>query len=344
MKALRYFGERDIQYGSTDDAALTDDRDVLVRVKHCAICGSDLHIYHGHGFSQDTGFCVGHEAVGEVIETGRAVRTLRSGDRVMISAAVGCGACPGCLAGRVHECENNGAGCYGLSAALQGSQAEAVRVPAGDVNARRIPDGISDEQALMLTDALPTSWMAVRNADIKPGATVAVIGLGPIGLMAVEGCFAMGAGRVYAIDLVPERRAIAAGLGAIGVDPSAAVDTIREETGGRLCSSVVEAVGADATIDLALRLVGKWGTVSCLGVNQTRRFPFPMERAFASGLTFRTGTCSVPHWWPELVPMVQQGRLRPERYISHRLPLSQGAEAYAVLDRREALKVVMTPD
>jgi threonine dehydrogenase-like Zn-dependent dehydrogenase len=107
---------------------------------------------------------------------------------------------------------------------------------------------------------------------------------------------------------------------------------------------VIEAVGADATIDLALRLVGRWGTVSCLGVNQTRRFPFPMERAFAHGLTFRTGTCSVPHWWPELVPMVQQGRLRPERYISHRLPLSQGAEAYAILDRREALKVVMTPE
>ncbi|ONF96568.1 alcohol dehydrogenase family protein [Sphingomonas jeddahensis] len=344
MKALRYFGERDIQYGSTDDATLQDDRDVLVQVKHCAICGSDLHIYHGHGFSEDKGFCVGHEAVGEVVETGKAVRTLRTGDRVMISAAVGCGACPGCLMGRVHECENNGSGCYGLSAALQGSQAEAVRVPAGDVNARRIPDGLSYEQALMLTDALPTSWMAVRNADIRPGASVAVVGLGPIGLMAVEGAFAMGAGRVYAIDLVPERRAIAEGLGAIGIDPNVAVETINEDTKGRKCSSVIEAVGADATIDLALRLVGKWGTVSCLGVNQTRRFPFPMERAFASGLTFRTGTCSVPHWWQELIPMVQKGQLKPESYISHRLPLSQGAEAYAILDRREALKVVMTPD
>src|SRR5204863_7757046 len=131
-------------------------------------------------------FCVGHEAVGEVVEVGRGVTRHKVGDVVMLPAAVGCGMCRSCLAGVVHNCENNASACYGLSSVLQGVQAEYFRVPAADMNAVAIPDGVSQEQALMLTDAMATAWFGARNADIVPGSSVAVIGLGPIGLMAVD--------------------------------------------------------------------------------------------------------------------------------------------------------------
>ena len=344
MKALRYYGARDIRCEAMDDPKLADDRDAIIKVDRCAICGSDLHIYHGHGFSEDIGFCVGHEAVGEVVEVGKAVKRLKAGDKVMISAAVGCGACAPCLAGQVVFCENNAASCYGLSNNLQGCQAEAVRVPAADFNVARIPEGLSADQALMLTDSLATAWFGARNADIKPGSTVAVVGLGPIGLLAVESAFAMGAARVFAVDLVPERLKLAAAVGAIPLQSGEAVEAIKEATHGRMCEAIVEAVGIDATINLSLRLAARRGVVSVIGVNQTRSFPFPMARAFASGLTFRIGTCSVPEEWPALIPLVQSGRIKPERYISHVMPLSEGARAYELFDAREqgALKMVMT--
>lgn len=345
MKALRYFGPRDVRYESMDDPVLHDDRDVLVKVTGCAICGSDLHIYHGEGFSEDLGFCVGHEAVGEVVEIGRGVRRLKSGDRVMISAAVGCGSCPSCLRGDIIRCETGSGSCYGLSSRLQGSQAEAVRVPAGDFNAAIIPDGVSEDQALLMTDGMATAWYGARNADISSGKTVAVVGLGPIGLMAVEQAFVLGAARVFAIDPVAERRAIAEELGAVALHPDDAPAQLAELTKGRMADSIVEAVGHARTIDLALRLAARRGTVSVIGVNQDRKFDFPMARAFAMGLTFRIGTCSVQETWPELIPLVQAGRLHPERFISHRLPLSAGAEAYAMFDGRKdgALKMILTP-
>lgn len=345
MKALRYFGERDIRFDDMNDPRLESDRDAIIRMDACSICGSDLHIYHGHGFSQDIGYCVGHEAVGEIAEIGRGVTRHKVGDKVMIPAAVGCGACRSCLSGNVIGCENNGSGCYGLSAKLQGVQSQWFRVPAADSNAVKIPDGISRDQALMMTDALATAWFGARNADIRPGSSVAVIGLGPIGLMAVDSAFVMGAHVVYAIDPVAERRAFATSSGAVALHPEVALETIREATHGRKLDCVVEAVGTDATVDIALRLVTRRGTVSVIGAQQSRRYAFPLERTFAAGLTFRIGTCSVPEEWPTLMPLVQSGRLKPERYISHHMPLSKGKEAYAAFDSRAsgALKMVLTP-
>ncbi len=345
MKALRYYGARDVRYEGMDDPTPQSDRDAIVKVSACSICGSDLHIYHGHGFSEDLGFCVGHEAVGEVVEVGRAVQRLKVGDKVMLPAAVGCGACRSCLAGNVANCEFNMGACYGLSAKLQGSQAEAVRVPAADMNAVPVPDGVSMDQALMMTDALATAWYGARRADIRPGSSVAVIGLGPIGLMAVESAFVMGAHVVYAIDPIAERRAMTAHTGAIALHPDEALDRIKEDTRGAKLECVVEVVGSDATVDLALRLVARRGTVSVIGVQQSKRYAFPLERAFGAGLTFRAGTCSVPEELPALFPLVQSGRLKPERYISHRMPLSEGAEAYRLFEAREAgaLKMVLRP-
>jgi 2-desacetyl-2-hydroxyethyl bacteriochlorophyllide A dehydrogenase len=328
-----------------DDPTPQTERDAIIKVEACSICGSDLHIYHGHGFSEDTGFCVGHEAVGEVVEVGRGVHRLKVGDKVMLPAAVGCGACRSCLSGNVANCEFNAGACYGLSARLQGSQAEAVRVPADDMNAVVVPEGVSMEQALMMTDALATAWFGARNADIVPGSSVAVIGLGPIGLMAVDSAFVMGAHVVYAIDPIAERRAMAEASGAIALHPDEALERIKQDTRGNKVDCVVEVVGSDATVDFALRLVKRRGTVSVIGVQQSRRFAFPLERAFAAGLTFRIGTCSVPEELPALFPLVQSGRLRPEKYVSHRMPLSEGVEAYRLFEAREAgaLKMVLTP-
>ncbi|WP_338466536.1 alcohol dehydrogenase family protein [Novosphingobium sp. ZN18A2] len=346
MKALRYYGARDIRHETMDDPQPQSSRDAIVKVEACSICGSDLHIYHGHGFSEDMGFCVGHEAVGEIVEVGRGVHRLKPGDKVMIPAAVGCGQCRSCLAGVVNLCENGQGACYGLSAKLQGSQAEAVRVPAADMNAVPVPEGVSMEQALMMTDALATAWYGARNADIQPGSGVAVVGLGPIGLMAVDSAFVMGAHVVYAIDPVPERRALAEEAGAIALHPDEAMERIKQDTKGRKLDCAVEVVGSDATVDFALRLVRPRGTVSVIGVQQSRRFAFPLERAFAQGLTFRAGTCSVPEELPALFPLVQSGRLKPEKYVSHRMSLRDGAEAYRLFEAREAgaLKFVLRPD
>ena len=345
MKALTYHAARDIRHEAMADPGLESERDAIVQMTGCSICGSDLHIYHGHGFGDDIGFCVGHEAVGEVVEVGRAVSRVAVGDKVMMPAAVGCGACRSCLAGNVANCEFGAGACYGLSAKLQGVQSELFRVPAADMNAVKIPDGITEDQALMMTDALATAWYGARRAEIKPGSSVAVIGLGPIGLMAVDSAFVMGAHVVYAIDPVPERRALAQAAGAIALHPADALETIREATQGRKLECVIEVVGSDATVDLALRLVARRGTVSVIGVQQSKRYAFPLERAFGAGLTFRAGTCSVPEELPALFPLVQSGRLKPERYISHRMPLSQGAEAYSIFEAREAgaLKMVLVP-
>lgn len=345
MKGLIYQGPRDIAFADVPEPQIVDDRDIIVEVKACSICGSDLHIYNGDTFFDETGYCVGHEAVGEIVEVGRGVHERRVGERVMISAAVGCGSCRQCLAGMALLCERDQQQCYGLSNQLPGSQAQAVRVPAGDFNAAPIPEGLTDEQALMLTDAAATAWFGCELARVAPGSQVGVIGLGPIGLMAVEDSFAMGAARVFAIDPVAERRAIAASLGAIALDPSEAIDVIREETNGRMLNSVLEAAGVSAALTLALALPGRLQNVAAIGVNLSPTFDFPMGHLFMHGVNLAVGTCSVPAYWPKIVPLIQSGRIRPEQFITHRVALADGAEAYAQFDRREAgmLKTVLRP-
>jgi len=351
MKALVYNGPEDIRYQDYQDPELRDARDMLVRITRCGICGSDLHIYHGNNpappeitRSNSPGYCVGHEALGEVVEVGREVRNFRSGDQVVLSGAVGCGDCLPCRLGQMTQCEKV-VRTYGLGHSLQGCQAEAVTVPVADFNAMRIPDGLSPNQALMLTDNLPTAFFGCRNADVRPGRTVVVVGLGPIGLMAVECAQAIGASRVFAIDPIAERRQVAASLGATPLDPASAMEEVREATRGKMADCAVEAVGLDKTVRLALDIVGLAGTVSVVGVNLSSGFSFPMGQSFGRGLTFRIGGCSVQSFWPELVPLIQSGRLHPERFVTHEMPLEDGPKAYRMFANREegALKFVLTP-
>jgi threonine dehydrogenase-like Zn-dependent dehydrogenase len=323
MKALRYFGERDIRHDSMDDPKLESDRDAIVQMTACSICGSDLHIYHGHGFSEDTGFCVGHEAVGEVVEIGRAVTRVKVGDKVMMPAAVGCGACRSCLSGVVNTCENNASGCYGLSARLQGVQAEAFRVPAADMNAVKIPDGISEDQAL--DDDRCDGDRLVRRAQRRypPGQQRRRHRPGPDRLDDRRGRLRDGrACRLCHRSGIPERRALAEAVGAIALHPDEAMERIKEDTKGS--TARLRGRGGRQRRNRRFRAALRTGARDGVGDRRTAIPPLCLsrfERAFAGGLTFRVGTCSVPEELPALFPLVQSGRLKPERYISHRLPL-----------------------
>ena len=344
MKAIVYHGPHDVRTEEVADPTPRDSDAAVVKVALCGICGSDLHIYDGHGFSKDVGFCVGHEAVGEVVEVGSQVRSYAVGDRVLLPASVGCNSCAPCRRGVVFLCENGQTGCYGVSGSLQGSQAEAVAVPFADANLLRIPHDMSDDAALLLTDNAPTAWIGARRARISPGQSVAVIGLGPVGLFSVMAAQVMGAARVYGIDLVESRRELAASLGAIPVDPADATNTIMSHAGA-LPDVVLEAVGLDQTITSAINLVRPGGCVSVVGVNQNMDFSFPMLAAQIKNLEFIISLCSVQYELPALMPLVTSGRLDPAMVITHRMGLTEGADAYALFASRDhgVTKVVLDP-
>jgi threonine dehydrogenase-like Zn-dependent dehydrogenase len=218
-----------------------------------------------------------------------------------------------------------------------------VAVPAADTGLSLIPEGISDEQAILLTDNLPTAWFGARRAGIEPGDTVAVVGLGPVGLCAVSSAFALGASRVFGIDLIESRRRHAETLGAEPIEADDPVEEVRRLTKGVGVDRVVEAVGLDATIRLALRLARTEGSVSVVGVSQTRRFDFDMALAQVRSLSFHIGLCSVQAELPSLIPLVQSGRIDPSISVSHRMGLSEGAEAYRLFAARsdDVRKVIL---
>lgn len=345
MRALVFHGVQDIRCENVADPRPPDSRGAILRVERAAICGSDLHLYHGHLPVAQLGFTVGHEFVGEVMETGSDVKDVRTGDRVLVSGVIGCGQCPRCRLGQVVCCEQHKTQVFGVQPTLPGGQAEAVAVPAADHAMRRIPDGVSVEQAVLLTDILPTGYFGASWADISPGQDVAVIGMGPVGLMALMSAQLFGPARVFAVDPVPERLEVARELGAVPVAADAADALISEATGGLGVDAVIEAVGADETIQQAIQWVRPGGTVSVVGVNVRMDFPFPLGLALMKDLTFRMGLCPVPESWPALIPLVASGRLAPERVFTHRMALSEGSEAYRLFaERRDGvIKVLLDP-
>lgn len=338
MRALTYQGPAQVAVMDVADPVPPDAHGAVVRVSTAGVCGSDLHIYHGHGFSEDTGYCLGHEAVGSVLAVGSAVTGLVEGDRVLVPASVGCTSCRHCRAGQVSRCPHvNRLGtvaCYGLSHALPGSQAEAVAVPHAETNLIPIPATLSDDDAVVLTDNAPTAWYGARRARIQPGETVAVIGLGPVGLMSVQSALALGASRVLGVDLVPSRLERAAAFGAEPVAATDAKQAIRAATGGGV-DAAIEAVGADQTIALAISVVRTGGRVSVIGISQNKAFPMHLPAAQLKELEFAIGLCSVQYELPTLLALTAAGRLRPAEVVSHRLPLSAGAEGYRLLASRE---------
>lgn len=345
MRATVLRGPMDIGVEQVPDPVLPGPRGVIVTVEHTAICGSDLHLYHQA--PTGTGIRLGHEAIGTVVEAGPEVRTVRRGDRVLVSGVIGCGLCRPCLAGQPNLCLPGGAAAFGTTADLPGGQAEALAVPFADSFVLPIPDGVADEEAVLLTDILPTGYVGAARADIRPGSTVVVVGLGPVGIMALQCARLFGPARILAVDVVAERLARAERLGAEPIDAREASGSaqVLEATGGRGAESVIEAVGADATVVDAVACAAAGGTVSVVGVNLAMALPFPMALVFLKSLTLRAVFAPIPGTWPALVPLLQSGRLELGGTFTHHMGLSQVAQAYELFDSRGdgVLKVLLHP-
>jgi threonine dehydrogenase-like Zn-dependent dehydrogenase len=346
MRAVVLQGPEHVTVEDVPDAVVPSDDGLLLRVEHAAICGSDLHPYHG-GPLMTPGVRLGHEFVGTVEEVGPDVRSVRAGDRVLVSGVIGCGRCTACRALDPVQCHNSGTRVFGTQLDLAGGQAEAVGVPAADASVLAIPDGITPEQAVLLTDILPTGFLGARRADITPGDTVVVIGLGPVGVFALQCAQLYGPSRILAVDMVPDRLARAAELGAEPIDASdgGTIARVLQATGGRGARAVIEAVGSDQTMNDALFCAAPGGTVSVVGVNLNFAWPFPVPVALMKSLTLRVTLASIPSTWQALVPLVTSGRLRPEEVFTHRMGLSEAPDAYRIFNAREdgVLKVLLDP-
>lgn len=313
----------------------------VVAVTATAICGSDLHFYEGDYPIVDP-VPLGHEAIGTVVEVGPEVASVRVGDRVMVSSVAGCGHCAGCATRDPIRC-HSGPLIFG-SGALGGAQSELLAVPGADFQLARIPDGLCDEEALLLTDNLATGWAAALRADIPVGGTVAVIGLGAVGLCAARSALFLGAATVLGVDPVPQRRERVVAMGITPAQPSATAAAM-ELTGGRGVDAVIDAVGSDVTMSDALTAVRAGGTVSVVGVHDLAPFPFPALPALVRSITLRMTTAPVQQTWPQLIPLLQSGRLSMDGIFTTELPLDAAADAYRAVAARsgDVVKVLLTP-
>lgn len=347
MKALVFHGARDIRHEDYPDPKLETDNSVILKVERCSICGSDLHIYHGDqigaaNYGADVPhFCVGHEFAGEVVEVGKDVQKFKVGQKVFSAGGAACGKCPECLSGNIQGC--NGWTAFGLSTNLNGGQAEYVNVPMADFILHAVPDGVSDEQSILLTDAMCTAYFGLTRTGLQPGDAVAVVGLGPIGLIGVELAQILGASEVFAIDPVANRREHAAKLGAVALDPTEAMAVIFEKTKGKGVSRVFEASGARSAVELSIQIAGRGSTASFIGLPQPD-VSIPMIQVLYKDVTIRAGVASVRGEWPNLIPLLQHGRLKAEGLFSHHMKLEDGAEAYRLFDGREdgVVKIMMS--
>lgn len=346
MRAVVYQDVRDVAVRDVPDAAVQEPGDVVVRVTASAICGSDLHFFHGKA-PMSPGDTIGHEAVGTVVEAGPEVRRFAPGDRVVVAFDNVCGRCWFCEHGQTSLCEdfrNLGAGPFG--GGLGGAQAELVRVPHADWNLLRIPEGMPDERALFVGDVLTTGYYGAAISDIRPGDTVAVIGAGPVGFFCVQAAALHGPKEVLALDVDPGRLALAEGAGASTVDVSArnAQMAVCERTEGRGADVVIEAVGSIAAFESAVEVVRRGGTVSVVGMYVIEQLEIPLGVYWSRALRLQfAGICPVHAWWDRAMQAVASGAIDPMPIISHRLPLAEAAEGYRLFDAREATKVVLFP-
>lgn len=345
MRAVILNGIGDVSVEEVDDPGLSGPDGIIVEVERTAICGSDLHLYHGEMAAPGTH--LGHEAIGRVIEVGADVRTVGVDDRVLVSGVIGCGACIECVKGWPMRCLQAQSKVFGVSPDLDGGQAEYLAVPAADVSVHAIPDAVTDEAAVLLTDILPTGFIGARRADITPGSTVAVIGCGPVGICAIRAAALYSPARILAVDPVAHRRAHAERLGAEAIDPTdgGTMPQLLEATGGRGPTSIIEAVGRDETINDAVMSIAPGGTVSVIGATSNLAHPFPMAIAMVKGLTFRIAIADIPSTWDNLIPLVASGHLVPDDVFSHRMGLSEAADAYRIFDGRsdDVMKVLLDP-
>jgi threonine dehydrogenase-like Zn-dependent dehydrogenase len=354
MKAIVYHGPRDFRVESVPDPKLLDPQDALVRITRTAICGSDLHLWHGSPAAA-SGFVTGHEFIGVIEDVGSGVRRVKRGDRVLVSCTAGCGECQLCRKREYSGCQTLGAlgpatNVFGFgNPALNGGQAEAARVPFADTNLFRIPDSVDDEHALFLTDILPTGYMGAELAEVGPGDVVVVFGCGPVGTFAQRSALIRGAAAVVAVDLDEGRLARARERGCLPLNPErqdlrARVSSL---TAGRGADAAIEAVGRAELVRNAIDVVRAGGRVAVIGVvSDGGDVPIPMMAGLmAKNLTLRSGLVNPQNQVPKLLPLIEQGRLDPTDIITHRLPLADGVRGYQVFDAHaeNVLKVVLKP-
>lgn len=389
MKALCWHGTQDVRVDQVPDPGIVNPRDAVIRVTATAICGSDLHLYGGYIPSMKPGDVLGHEFMGEVVEVGRENRTLAVGDRVVVPFAIACGRCFYCEKNLFSLCDNSNpnawmldrvygastAGLFGYShlyGGYAGGQAEYVRVPYADVGPIKVPDSLSDEQALFLSDIFPTGYMAAENCNIQPGDAIAIWGCGPVGQFAIRSAFLLGAERVFAIDRVPERLQLAAAAGAETLNfeqVESVTEWLKERTGGRGPDACIDAVGMEAhglglsgfydrvkqamsletdrpyVLRETIEACRKGGTISIPGVYGGYVDKFPIGAAFAKGLQFRMGQTHVQRYLRPLLQRIERGEIDPSVIITHRLRLQDGPQAYRLFQekRDHCIKVVMQP-
>ncbi len=346
MKAVVYRGEQDVRVEDVAEPTIQGFDDAVVKVSRTAICGSDLHFFHGRVPGVFEGTVVGHEFVGEVVATGSAVTRFQVGDEVVGSFQIACGSCVACLAGRFNHCADLMVLGYGIFLGdLAGAQAEYVRIPHADTNLHAVPDGLTGEQALFAGDILTTGWYAARLGDIEPGMTVAVIGAGPVGTFAQMAAHAMGAGQVLAVDMVASRLELAATLGSVPInnaERSASVAMDEYAPGG--ADVVIETVGLVPALVTAIDCVKPGGTISVIGVHTEFEVGLPLANLFTRNITLRFGgSCNVQGVWDDALAAIAAGQADPTVIISHRLPLADAAEGYRLFDAKEAMKVVLEP-
>ncbi|MFE2109177.1 alcohol dehydrogenase catalytic domain-containing protein [Kitasatospora sp. NPDC059463] len=384
MRAVTWHGRRDIRVDSVADPVLKEPTDVLVEVTTTGLCGSDLHLYEVLGAFLDEGDILGHEAMGVVRETGSAVHAVEAGDRVVVPFNISCGTCFMCVKGLHSQCETTQVRAYGTGAALfgytklygqvPGGQAELLRVPFGNTLPVVVPHGPPDDRYVLLSDVLPTAWQAVEYAEVPPGGSVAVLGLGPIGDMCARIARHRGASTVIGVDLVPERLERARERGVEVLDlarlGSRVADAARDLTDGRGPHAVIDAVGMEAhgspaataaqrmtsllpdalaarlmtrvgldrlhALHLAVDMVRRGGTVSLSGVYGGMTDPLPMLTMFDKQLRLRMGQANVLRWTDELLPLLGDGDpLGVDGFATHHLPLAEAPAAYELFQRKQ---------
>jgi 2-desacetyl-2-hydroxyethyl bacteriochlorophyllide A dehydrogenase len=343
MKAVVLRAPGDVGVDDVSEPQMIAADDAIVAVKATAICGADLFPYHGLTPGFEAGTILGHEFAGEVVAVGPAVRELAVGQRVVNASMISCGTCPSCHAARVTQCDGRALfGYSGVYPRLDGGQAELVRVPRADRALRVLPDHVTDDAAVFLADILPTGFGAVTRAGVSAGDTVAVIGCGPVGLMAIL-CAVDAGARVIAIDGIEARRQLAERLGADAFDPGAAGEAVADATDGLGADVVIEAAGVPAALDASLQLARGRGTISVVGAHFEPDYPLDNGRMFERELTLRFTIGDPSADGALLLDLVADGRLDPTAVITHRLPLADAAEAYELFDARAATKVVLAP-
>lgn len=343
MRALTFQAPGEVRVEDVPEPELRDASDAIVRVESSGVCGSDLHIYHGR-VKIEPGFVLGHELVGTVMAVGEGVSALAPGDRVLSCFHTACGRCFYCLRCEYQRCERGRTFGHGRALGdLAGAQAEQVLVPNAELTLRRVPAGMADGAALFAGDVMGTGYHAIHSAGVRPGDSVAVLGLGPVGLCVVQAARAAGAALVLAVDSVPERLEMARTFGAHALPLGDEVkEAARAATAGRGPDVVVDAVGDPRALELALFLARPAGTVVAIGV-YAERCEVHMGLAWIKGLTLRTGLANVIAHVDRVLAMMSAGVLDPAPLVTHRMGLEEAPEAYALFDRREALKIILEP-